>query len=375
MPSSSTISQITGTLVCVAAIAVSTYVWSENDHAFDSVRLANYSTGQQSFRDSTLPVPSEHHPKPKPLDDDLKPSDKIPEAEASTFLSFLSFHDHRLLQWWNHKTRVRRVLFSDSFVGVARNTGKHTFAQNLCTTSHVTQVAASAQVLEEVFGPSDELALSVAPPVIVFDDNSGIYYLEESSQPVQPPDNGPDLELVLLRDDVRDLFPGINRSASRITKISIIPSDSFRPLNLLDLSSISSFPSLTHLALPAKFTQYMISGNEVGIAALFESFVPTLERIVFLTSGGMEARHYDKRTKDVLLSHIFSNRKHLVLPCFPTFHDYTEDDAYIQHWEKGGDIWMQAEVYTAREGSKLLRYDPFCRVEQLLALPRLTGIL
>jgi len=133
--------------------------------------------------------------------------------------------------------------------------------------------------------------------------------------------------------------PFDTQATQRVTHLTFAQSRYPGPIQSLAFLS-HTFPSLTHLSLRCPSVSFM---PDAPIASL-----PNLECLVYLGTTDRLVERWD-----VLMSHIFRDRRCLYLPEVPNEGEQTR---FAKWWDDDHDIWEEARRYTANEAAKMLRF-------------------
>ena len=263
-------------------------------------------------------------------------------SDLRTFL-FLDFADEEDLTerslhprdtaGYSFSSYVQRLMLSDHLTDIVNESPLS--LRKLCKNFGVHEIAAPVHLVANLFSPVPQQKDTWTP----YGDSSG------------PADEGQQssttLHLTLLDGGVeflQETFRNASTSAERVNKLALISPESSR---FLDSTSLFIFPNLTHLAL---------SVASFDTIQLFQD-LPNLQRLIFLTDRKGFERSTKGETKDVLMQHIFGNRKVLALPDVGKYTACRRNDPFVISWQENTmGLWEAAERYTTNESIKLLRY-------------------
>ena len=192
-------------------------------------------------------------------------------------------------------------------------------------------------------------------------------------------ENATDLSLVMLSGAMPDAYEGFSSNeesdklaAQRVKKLVFAQSseqaESLFFISTSPITFFDTFKSLTHLAfrLPILGTT-----PPADLIANPLAFGEQLECIVFLGSKtrglSLSPDEYTEAQyrKEVLMTHIFSDRRCLYLPDVPECLWLSEDDEYISDWaDNKTDTWENAKLMTETMASNLLEY--VCSVSTII---------
>lgn len=161
----------------------------------------------------------------------------------------------------------------------------------------------------------------------------------------QLPEIPDDFHLTLL-DDPREFQEA---QWEKVTKLSLLGSSSF---TYQHPNFNMAFTSLTHLALNLPNTPSFDPIHPLTV-------LPQLQCLVYLVHRPNFPAVVTRATDwDVLLAHIFNDRRVCLLPGVPVLRDYTREDKLCQWWNERGfdDVWESAKMYTNDRAVDILRY-------------------
>lgn len=165
------------------------------------------------------------------------------------------------------------------------------------------------------------------------------------------------LQLTLLDSPSDNMITSHSAHWLKVTKLAFMnPFFTSSTYQHPDFSA--TFRSLTHLAITYS------PPPSVRFDALHPlTLLPHLQSLVYLVNRPSVAIGYRGSDWDIVLSHIFNDRRVLLLPHIPmfTFAEGEREDEFCEWWTENHckDIWEDAKVYTNERAQDVLQYVPF----------------